>query len=166
VTVVLPQYDDIAPDVFTPIVTVETLRFVYITVRIGKSIRAKHVYWHLVEPSFSLLELGFEVSSRRLTAISVPVFKGRIGTTHHVLPTYTGGDPLFDMKEMVLNLERNDVVPDVLKSPGRISLTQSGEDIDILLADTQIARAICCNHKITYGFNGDKRLCLIRLHGQ
>jgi hypothetical protein len=162
----LPKLEEVAPDVFAPSVIVEMSGYVYITVRIHKSLSARNVYWHLVDPIFSLLELGFEMSSRRLTHISIPVFKGPISTKKYILPACTRGDPLFNMKEMALAHEQATSAPEVIKHQGRISLNRSGDDIDILLENSNIMQVICCQDKVAYGFNVDGRLCLIRLCGQ
>jgi hypothetical protein len=50
----------------------------YITVRIGMNPRAVNLYWQLVDPEFSLLELGFESPSGRLVACSVPLFNAEV----------------------------------------------------------------------------------------
>jgi hypothetical protein len=65
-----------SPEQFTAEVVAE--RKGYITVRIGKNPRALNLYWQLVDPTFSLLELGFEWPSGRLVHCSVPLFNGEV----------------------------------------------------------------------------------------
>lgn len=158
----LPKYARIGRDDFRPVLTVEAPGYPYITVRVNKSIKAEHVYWHLVDPTFSLLELGFERSSGRLTHISMPLFKGEIGEADYVIPDCTQGEPVFELDFALQDAKRTDVV----KAEGRIALNRSGKDLDIVLARSPVSSCVCCQRILVYGFDTDQRLCLIRLRHQ
>jgi hypothetical protein len=162
---VLPRCTQLIADRFVPAITVENPGYVYITVRINKSFGERHVYWHLTDPAFSLLELGFEWPAGRLTAISVPLFKGAIGEALTV-PGAVRGEPLFDLHELGFDSAGQDLAPPVIKNKGRISLHQSGEDLDIVLDESPLVRSFSCYDKVIYGLNAEDRLSFIRLRRQ
>lgn len=159
----VPKYDHIIPDAFTPEVTVESPGYPYITVRVNKSHILRNVYWHLVEPTFSLLELGFEWTSKRLTHISVPLYKGSINQAEDVLPQSERGEPVFDLFGLGFSAEFKDRVPEVVKCEGRIQLNRSGHDLYIRLGAGAVQRVISCQQEVVYGFSESKELVLICL---
>ena len=161
----LPRCVQHIPDRFVPAITVENPGYAYITVRINKSLKERNVYWHLVDPRFSLLELGFEWSTGRLTAINVPLFKGAVGEAM-AMPDSVRGEPLFDLKELGFASAIQELAPQVIKTSGRISLHQSGQDLDIVLHESPLARALNSCDRLIYGLNAQDRLCLIRLREQ
>jgi|SRR6185312_14195656 len=161
-----PKYIGTIPDIFTPAVTVESPGYVYITVRINKSASRRNVYWHLVDPAFSLLELGFEWGSNRLTHISVPLYKGVIGDTKEVLPQHEKGEPTFDVPSLGFSGESKGAAPEVIKQEGRIQLDRSGPDLHIRLGSGSIRRVFSCQDQLIYGFGDSGELELISLSGR
>jgi hypothetical protein len=146
-----------------PEVTVEAPGYPYIAVRINKSRALRNVYWHLVDSAFSLLELGFEWSSKRLTHISIPLYKGAINQTEDVLPQSDPGEPVFDLIGLGFSVDFKDPVSEVIKCEGRIQLNRSGHDLHIRLCPGILKRTVICRQKVIYGFSESNELALICL---
>ena len=78
-----PKLARVSNDKYEAVVNVE--RKGYITVAIARNPRATNLYWQLVDPVFSLLELGFEHPSGRLVKCAVPFFDGRLRISRRTL---------------------------------------------------------------------------------
>ena len=116
----------------------------YITVRIGKSQTATHAYWQLVDPNFSLLQLGFEWPSGRLVHCSVPLFNGQVEMVQNDARFETVvGAPFFDISMWPLYItEGKGVSGNVIEELGRIRLQRSSNTLSILASDRVPQRSI------------------------
>ncbi len=88
-----PKLARVSSDKYEAVVNVEWKG--YITVAIDRNPRATNLYWQLVDPVFSLLELGFEHPSGRLVKCAVPLFNGEVEDQQtHPLPRAAFGDSI------------------------------------------------------------------------
>ena len=122
-------------DQFTAEVVVE--RKGYITANIGRNPRALNLYWQLVDPTFSLLELGFEWPSGRLMHCAVPLFNGQV-EEHKArgLLNAVPAAPFFDLSLWPPNVsESKGNRSHHIEQPGRIRLLKSENLLSIIIRD-------------------------------
>lgn len=149
---------------YTAQITVESKG--YITVRVAKDPRATNLYWQLVDPKFSLLELGFESPSGRLVHCSVPLFNGEVeDRRNESVPTATTGVPLFDLSPWPLRVTAREVRGNHLEQAGRIRLVSKDGGLSILSDETIPARNILYAEKLICGFSNSDELVAITLVG-
>ena len=160
-----PKLLRVTDEYYQPEIVVESKG--YITVRIGKSLKATHVYWQLVDPVFSLLQLGFEWPSGRLVHCSVPLFKGDVET----LETDPGlggtvGTPFFDLSKWpVCVTEGRDVSGNVIEEPGKTRLQRSRNALSILAREGTRQRSVVYGGKVVCDFDRNDELTDLTLLG-
>jgi hypothetical protein len=139
----------------------------YITVRVGKSQEATHVYWQLVDPEFSLLQLGFEWPSGRLVHCSVPLFNGDVETIEGD-PANEGvaGTPFFDLSRWPVRVtEGKKVSGDVIEESGRIRLQRSRNALSILAREGTQQRSVVYGGTVVCDFDRADELMALSLLG-
>ena len=159
-----PKLVRVEADRYSPVVSIESPS--YITVRMSKSIHAPNVYWQLVDPEFSLLELGFDASCGRLVSCSVPLFNGEVRKYDSPLGSVgLPGTPIFEMAPWTSRAAAEDDRGTVLKSPGRIQLDQYPDALVIILKSGQIDKIVVLGEKLACRFGLDGRLHSLGLIG-
>jgi hypothetical protein len=159
-----PQLVRVEADRYSPVVNIESPS--YITVRVSKSVHNRNVYWQQVEPSFSLLELGFDANSGRLVSCSVPLFNGSVRTRDGTVGDGgIPGTPIFDMELWTSGSDRDQVSTTVQKVPGRIRLDQYSDALVITISPGEGSTMIVSGHKLAYCFGRNGRLQSIHLCG-
>jgi hypothetical protein len=97
----------------------------YITAKIDWDFRSTNLYWQFVDPNFSLLELGFEWPSGRLTHCAVPLFNGEVEDCHsETLPNAPPATPFFDPSPWAVQVSNPAARGNHLEQPGRIRLVK------------------------------------------
>lgn len=138
-----PKLLRITNEMYQPEILVESKS--YITVRIGKSLNEEHLYWQLVDPVFSLLQLGFELSTGRLVHCSVPLFNGEVEAVEvQPLQSAVAGVPHFDVSAWPVK-ETKGKSGSVMEQPGRIRLRRSSNALAI------VAQEVVCRRSVAYG---------------
>jgi hypothetical protein len=139
----------------------------YITVDMGRNPRANNLYWQLVDPVFSLLELGFERPSGRLINCAVPLFKGEIEDCQtQILPNGTAGTPFFDLSPWPVDLpESGGNRGHHIKQAGRIRLLKSDGLLSIVIKDSHPFQSLLYAGKIICNFGKDGTLLSLGLKG-
>lgn len=152
-----PQLVSTSKDRFTAEIVVEWKG--YITARIGKDPRAVNLYWQLVDPKFSQLELGFESPSGRLVHCSIPLFNGEVEKRN--LPRCSNcesGTPFFDLSLWSPDVsERKGNRSRHTEQAGRIRLCKSDDLLSIVIVDTQPFRSVLYADRVQcdFGLSGD-----------
>ena len=119
-----------------------------------------HVYWQLVDPKFSLIELGFEQSTGRLDHCSVPLFQG--STVRHsskLAVLGRPGTPFFDTSEWVSAGKKH------LLTSGRIELHQYADALRIRLREGALNSSVLAGGKFGSHFLEDGTICAIDVVG-
>jgi hypothetical protein len=152
-------------DQFTAEVVVEWKG--YITVRIGRNPRAVNLYWQLVDPKFSQLELGFESPSGRLMACSVPLFNGEVEEQKargflNAVP----GTPFFDLSLWPPNVsETKGNRSHHIEQPGRIRLLKDENLLLIVIKDDPPLKSVLYADKLICNFGENGELLALGLKG-
>jgi hypothetical protein len=153
-----------ADDHSIPAINVESKG--YIMVRLGTPPGAMHVYWHLVDPLFSLLELGFEWPSGRLFDCSVPLFNGEVedgGMGPPLEPTK--GTPFFDLSEWSVDEGDRCARGNFLKQSGRLRVLRGMNAVSIVVKQSPRRRSLVCGESLICDFDKDDELCALTLLG-
>jgi len=149
---------------YQPEITVESKS--YITVRLGKSRGGTHVYWQLVDPVFSLLELGFEHPSGRLVKCAVPLFNGELEDQQaQPLARATPGTPFFDLAPWPVNASNPAARANHLEQSGRIRLTKKHGGLSIICKDSPTLRSVLYGEKLICEFGEADELVALTLVG-
>lgn len=150
---------------FTAEIVVE--RKGYITARIGKNPHALNLYWKLVDPTFSLLELGFEWPSGRLVHCSVPLFNGEVeeakavSSSNRVLAT-----PFFDLSLWPPNVsESKGNRSHHIEQAGRIRLLKSDNLLTIVIKEGPTSQSLLYANEVVSNVAADGDLLAIGLKG-
>jgi hypothetical protein len=159
-----PRLKNTTPDRNVADITVESKS--YIMARIGWDFRTKTVYWQLVDPDYSLLELGFEWPTGRLVDCSVPLFNGDIENAgREPAPKVEHGAPLFDLSLWPSEAPKPGARDNYLKQAGRISLVRTSEGVLIACQDEPRLRSIVYGEKLLCHFGQDDELVGLTLMG-
>jgi hypothetical protein len=138
----------------------------YITVDIARNPRATNVYWQLVDPVFSLLELGFEHPSGRLMNCAVPLFNGEVEDREiQSLPQATQGTPFFDLAPWLVNVSNPAARANHLEQSGRIRLTKKHGGLSIICKDSPTLRSVLYGEKLICEFGEGDELVALTLVG-
>jgi hypothetical protein len=157
-----PKLVRIEPDRYSPVVKIESPS--YITVRVSKSVHDPNVYWQLVDPTFSLLELGFDARSGRLVSCSVPLFNGNVGEHDEALG-HAGlpGTPIFEMKPWTSLVGAGEIPRGVLKTAGRIRLDRYSDALVINISAEATSTVVVSGGNFACCFGSEGRLQSISL---
>jgi hypothetical protein len=140
----------------------------YITVRIDYSVHQSNVYWQLVDPAFSLLELGFDANTGRLTSGSIPLFNGVVSQHDSTLALHGAkGTPVFNMEPWKTEPISRMTPRPVIKTPGRIQLNQYSDALVITIAPGTSKTIVMSGENLGYCFAADgqlQSLCLAAVH--
>jgi hypothetical protein len=160
-----PRLLRVTDEYYQPEIAVESKG--YITVRVGKSQKATHVYWQLVDPVFSLLQLGFEWPSGRLVHCSVPLFKGDVEILDaDPAPGGTVGTPFFDLSKWPVRVtEGKDVSGNVIEESGQIRLQRSRNALSILARESTRQRSVVYGGTVVCDFDPYDELAALTLLG-
>ena len=159
-----PRLVRISEDLHQADVTVEWKG--YITVLIDKNPRAVNLYWQIVDPVFSLLELGFEHPSGRLVKCAVPLFNGDVEDQHtEPLSNAAQGTPFFDLSPWPLQVSDRDVRGNYLEQLGRIRLLKKQNGIMIVCKDSPPVRSLAYGEKLVCDFGEGDELVSLSLVG-
>jgi hypothetical protein len=138
----------------------------YITVAIARNPRATNVYWQLVDPVFSLLELGFEHPSGRLVKCAVPLFNGDVEDRRtETLPSAVQGTPFFDLSHWTVNPDNPADRSNHLEQPGRIRLLKKQNGLSIICKDGPALRSVLYGEKLICEFGEGDELVALTLAG-
>lgn len=138
----------------------------YITAEVDWNPRATNVYWQLVDPVFSLLELGFESPSGRLTHCAVPLFNGDVEDRRtEPLPNAVQGAPLFDLSLWTVNPDNPAARGNHLEHPGRIRLLKKQNGFSIVCQEGTPLRSVAYGKKIICDFGEGDELVALGLIG-
>jgi hypothetical protein len=138
----------------------------YITVDIARNPRATNVYWQLVDPVFSLLELGFEHPSGRLVKCAVPLFNGEVEDQQtQPLPQATVGTPFFDLSPWSVDAANPAARGNHLEQSGRIRLLKKQNGLSIICKDGPTLRSVLYGEKLICEFGEGDELVALTLVG-
>jgi hypothetical protein len=138
----------------------------YITVDVARNPRATNVYWQLVDPVFSVLELGFEHPSGRLVNCAVPLFNGNVEDRGmESLPSATPGTPYFDLSPWTVNTTDPAARSNHLEQPGRIRLLKKHDRLSIICRDSPALRSVAYGGKLVFDFGEEDELVALSLMG-
>ncbi len=141
-----PKLERISGEAYEAVITIESKG--YIMVDIARDHRATNVYWQLVDPDFSLLQLGFEYPSGRLVKCAVPLFNGEVEHQQtQTLPKATPGTPFFDISPWAVDVSNPAARSNHLEQHGRIRLVRKQDGLSIVYKDA------ASPHSVTYGGN-------------
>ncbi len=138
----------------------------YITVNIGRDSRATNLYWRLVDPVFSLLELGFEHPSGRLMNCAVPLFNGEIETSEAQAVVTGSGTPFFDLSPWPLCVTGTVIRGRHLSQEGRIRMTRLPNGLSIVLKEATWVRSIAYGSSLVCSVDESNELSAINLVGE
>lgn len=139
----------------------------YITANIGRNPRATNLYWQLVDPAFSQLELGFEHPSGRLVNCAVPLFNGDINDQHALpLPRTTAGTPFFDLAPWPVNVSNPATRANHLEQSGRIELMRKSGGLSIICKDSPTLRSVLYGERLICEFGQAGELVALTLVGE
>jgi hypothetical protein len=138
----------------------------YITAKIDWNLRATNVYWQLVDPVFSLLELGFEWPSGRLTHCAVPLFNGDVEDRQtESLQHAVQGTPLFDLSHWTVNSDNPAARSNHLEQSGRIRLMKKENGLSIICKDSPALRSVAYGGNLVCDFGEGDELVALSLVG-
>lgn len=138
----------------------------YITAEIDWDFRATNVYWELVDPVFSQLELGFEWPSGRLTHCAVPLFNGDVEDRRtESLPDATPGTPFFDLSPWTVNITDPAARSNHLEQTGRIKLVKKNNGLSIICRDNPALRSIAYGGNLVCNLGEGEELVALTLVG-
>ena len=159
-----PKLVQVSEAQYTPQVTVEGKG--YVTVDIARNPRATNLYWQLVDPVFSLLEVGFEWPSGRLISFAVPLFKGEMEDQQtQPLPQATVGTPFFDLSPWSVDAGNPAARGNHLKQSGRIRLLKKQNGLSIICKDGPALRSVAYGGNLVCDFGGGDELMALGLVG-
>jgi hypothetical protein len=159
-----PKLSRVSSDKHETVINVE--RKGYITVAVARNPRATNVYWQLVDPTFSLLELGFEYPSGRLVKCAVPLFNGKVEDQQtHPLPSATAGTPFFDLESWSVDVSNPAARGNHLEQPGRIRLVKKQRGLTIICRDSQRLRSVAYGESLVCDFGEADELLALTLIG-
>lgn len=159
-----PRLVKVTDERFIPEIVVESKG--YIMVRIGRNSHATTVYWHFVDPVFSLLELGFESPSGRLIDCSIPLFNGEVenGEIDPLGDTVVGA-PYFDLSKWPLRITEKGVFGHVIDEQGRIRLVRSQNALSIIAKESPRSRSVLYGDTLVCHFDKEDELSALTLRG-
>jgi len=138
----------------------------YITAKIAWDAGATSLYWQLVDPEFSLLELGFEWPSGRLVKCAVPLFNGEVEDKQsESLPSATPGTPFFDLSLWTVDTTDPAARGNHLDEPGRIRLVKKNGGLSIICMDSFPVSSVVYAEKLICDFGPRGELIAITLVG-
>jgi len=138
----------------------------YITICVARNSRATNVYWQLVDPDFSLLELGFEWPSGRLINCAVSLFNGEVEDCQNQTPPQGNpGTPMFDLSPWPLQVSEREVRGSHIKQPGRIRLLKKHKGVSIVCQEGFPLRSVEYGGKLVCDFGGGNELLALSLVG-
>ena len=138
----------------------------YITVDIARNPRATNLYWQLIDPVFSQLELGFEHPSGRLVKCAVPLFNGEVEDQQtQPLPRTTPGTPFFDLAPWPVNVSNPAARANHLEQSGRIRLAKRLGGLSIICKDSLTLRSVLYGEKLICEFGEGGELVALTLMG-
>jgi len=159
-----PKLARVSNDKYEAVINVEWKG--YITVAIARNFRATNLYWQLVDPVFSQLELGFEYPSGRLVNCAVPLFNGEVEDQQaHTLPSATSGTPFFDLGPWSVNVSDPAARGNHLEQPGRIRLVKKQRGLTIICKDGHPLRSVAYGGRLVCDFGEAGELLAITLTG-
>jgi len=160
----LPKLSRLSNDQYTAQVTVEWKG--YITAEIDWNFRATNLYWQLVDPKFSQLELGFEHPSGRLVKCAVPLFNGDVEDQRsEVLLSATPGTPFFDLSPWPLQVSEQEIHGNHIEQPGRIRLARKHNGLSIICRNNSPRRSVIYADSLVCDFGEGDELVAITLVG-
>jgi len=131
----------------------------HLTVWVGGELTPS-VYWQLADPDFSLVEIGLERTTGRLTKLAVPLYRGELGQWDGVQPVPdVEGLPQFDIGGWQPVAPRS-TAGDFKELFGRIRI-DVGPDRwwTITMFDDEIVRHVGVPDLLSYSFNVRNELC-------
>jgi hypothetical protein len=138
----------------------------YITVDMGRNPRATNLYWQIVDPQFSLLELGFEYPSGRLVKCAVPLFNGEIESRiSESLPHASPGTPFFDLSPWSVDVNNPAARGNHLEQRGRIRLLRKHQGLSIVWSDSPVRRLLAYGTNLICSFSEEEDLVELSLVG-
>ncbi len=159
-----PRLARVSNDRYEAVVNVEWKG--YITVAIARNPRATNLYWQLVDPVFSQLELGFEHPSGRLVKCAVPLFNGEVEDQQtQALPGATPGTPFFDLAPWPVNVSDPAARANHLEHSGRVRLTKKHGGLSIICKDSPTLRSVLYAEKLICEFGEGDELVALTLVG-
>ena len=159
-----PKLARVSSDKYEAVVNVEPKG--YITVAIARNPRATNLYWQLVDPVFSLLELGFEHPSGRLVKCAVPLFNGEVeDQPTHPLPRAASGTPFFDLGPWPVDVSNPAARGNHLEQPGRIRLVKKQRALTIICKDGHPLRSVAYGRSLVCDFGEADELLALTLVG-
>jgi hypothetical protein len=159
-----PKLARVSNDRYEAVVDVEWKG--YMTAKIGWNFRSTNLYWQLVDPVFSLLELGFEHPSGRLVHCAVPLFNGDVEDRRmESFPNAVQGTPLFDLSCWTVNPDNPAAHSNHLEQPGRIRLVKKENGLSIICKDRPTLRSVLYGEKLICEFGEGDELVALSLVG-
>jgi hypothetical protein len=138
----------------------------YVTTEIGWSFRSTNLYWKLVDPEFSLLELGFEWPSGRLVKCAVPLFNGDVeDQTTEAPPNAAPGTPFFDLSPWTADTANPAARSNHLEQLGRTRLVKIHNGLSIVCGNSPARHSVIYAERVICGFGGDAELVALTLVG-
>jgi hypothetical protein len=155
-------------NVVAPIYNKPIIKFgdhIYVDIEFGTQWQGICFYWRMIDPEFSLLEIGVDSITGQLRSLTVPLYNGKLATIENVLtesmPEILSGTPIFNKVHWDADLgEVRNRVSDV---PGKIRLDLSNEELRIVIEDEAIKRAVLVNNRIICDFNESAELVRLRI---
>lgn len=158
-----PKLVQLSDAQYSPEVTVEGKG--YMTVDIGRNPMSVNLYWQLVDPVFSLLEMGFEYPSGRLMSCAVPLFKGEVEQSETQPVATVSGTPLFDVSSWPLSISGREVRGNHIKQEGRIRLAKFADGVSIITQNTTPFRSIAYGRALLCSFDERDELSALHIVG-
>ncbi len=159
-----PKLTRVSNDNYEAVINVE--RKGYITVAIARNPRATNVYWQLVDPVFSLLELGFEHPTGRLVKCAVPLFNGEVEDQQtQARPRAVAGTPLFDLRPWRVDVSNPAAHGNHLEQPGRIRLLKGQRGLTIVGKDGPPLKSVAYGGSLVCDFGEADELLALTLVG-
>lgn len=159
--ILAPGLVRVEADCYWPEITVESRS--YIQVRVDKSVHDLNLYWQLVDPEFSLLELGFNPDGR-MVSLSIPLFNGNVGRHDTRFSRASShGTPIFELKPWRVGTEIGQSQETILKTLGRIEIDRYRNALVITVTSEAIASAVLSGGNLLSCFDAKNRLCCVGL---
>lgn len=159
-----PKLTQVSEGRYSPEINVEGKG--YVTVDIARNPQATNLYWQLVDPAFSLLELGFEWPSGRLVNCAVPLFKGEVEDDQsQTVRQGIAGTPFFDLAPWPLQVSDREVRGNHLRHPGRIRLLKGQNALSIICQNGSPFHSITYGGKLVCDFGMNNEIVALNLLG-
>jgi hypothetical protein len=159
-----PKLMRVSEEWYSPEISVEGKG--YVTVEITRNPRATNLYWQLVDPVFSLLELGFEYPSGRLVKCAVPLFNGEVEDQQtQILPKATPGTPFFDLTPWAVDASNPAARGNHIKHPGRIRVSKRQNGLSIVCQNGPPLHSVTYGGKLVCDFGAGDELVALNLIG-